>query len=313
MLASEQTSAGSAPARLWAFIRLGRPQFLVGGFVMFGLGAEIARVMGIPIRWPQYLLAQAVVTSTQVMTNYSNEYFDFDADRANRTPTRWSGGSRVLADNEIPRSVALTTALVAAMLALALTVALYGTHTVSNTAASLMPVMLLLAWAYSAPPFRLHSRGLGELTAAVVVAVLVPWFGFLVQAGSLTRLAMLAVIPLALLQFAMLLSVEFPDRAGDAAVGKKTLVVRLAVGAARRLHHVSLSAAYLLLPVLVACGLPTRVALAVLCTAPLALVQLMVMRRDAVDDVGRWEQTTFISVLLVFAGTVAELLGFAGL
>jgi len=82
--------------RVLAFVRLGRPQFLVGGFVLYGLGAALAAAGGAPLdRW-RYACGQIVVTLTQLMTHYANDYFDLEADRANLTPTRWSGGSRVL-------------------------------------------------------------------------------------------------------------------------------------------------------------------------------------------------------------------------
>ena len=81
-----------------AFIKLGRPLFLGGGFVMYGLGAALAAYAGARIDWALYAWGQLAVTATQLMTHYSNDYFDVAADRANRTPTRWSGGSRVLAE-----------------------------------------------------------------------------------------------------------------------------------------------------------------------------------------------------------------------
>ena len=47
------------------------------------------------------------MTAAQLMTHYANDYFDLEADRANRTPTRWSGGSRVLPAGVLPPRVAL--------------------------------------------------------------------------------------------------------------------------------------------------------------------------------------------------------------
>ena len=47
------------------------------------------------------------------------------------------------------------------------------------------------------------------------------------------KLLALTIVPLALLQFAMLLAIEFPDATGDAATGKRTLVVRLGARARR--------------------------------------------------------------------------------
>src|SRR5947209_4359893 len=64
-----------------AFIRLGRPLFLVGGFVFYGLGAAIALFSGggRAIDWRRYFWGQVAVTAAHLMTHYSNDYFDFDA------------------------------------------------------------------------------------------------------------------------------------------------------------------------------------------------------------------------------------------
>ena len=50
------------------------------------------------------------MTSFQLMTHYANDYFDLEADRANQTPTTWSGGSRVLPAGELSPRVALIAA-----------------------------------------------------------------------------------------------------------------------------------------------------------------------------------------------------------
>src|SRR5215211_3456971 len=123
----------------------------------------------------------------------------------------------------------------------------------------LIAAALVLSWMYSAPPLRLHSRGLGELTTALLVAGMTPLVGFYLQTGRV-GLPLLGVLPLCCLQFAMLLTIEFPDAAGDASVGKRTLVVRLGGARAARLLGLLLLAAYAGLPLLVALGLPAHVA-----------------------------------------------------
>jgi 1,4-dihydroxy-2-naphthoate octaprenyltransferase len=293
-----------------AFVRLGRPVFLGGGFVLYGLGAAIAayarvsaggagpgRGASASIDWTRFAWGQAAITATQLMTHYCNDYFDFDADRANTTPTRWSGGSRVLPAGELPRGVALAAAL-------------------------LLAVAILLSWEYSAPPLRLHSTGWGELDVALVVSLLTPMIGFSLQTAGAGAggpappfvlpvvLPLLAVLPLCCLQFAMLLAIEFPDAAGDAATGKRTLVVRLGAPRAAALYQGALAAAYLLLPILVAAGLPIAVAGAALLTSPIAAWQIARMRRGAFRDPGRWESLAFWSVALLIITSTSELAAF---
>ena len=287
-----------------AFVRLGRPQFLAGGFVLYGLGAAIAAAAGHAIDPRRYALGQAAVTFVQWMTHYANDYFDYEADRANTTPTRWSGGSRVLVAGALPRGVALAAALVLAALGITASIALAGAGTL---ALPTLAVVLALAWEYSAPPLRLCARGLGELTTAIVVTVLVPWLGFYLQAPDLrggTQLA-LSIVPPALLQLAMLLAIEFPDAAGDAATGKRTLVVRLGASRAAALYVAITAAAYGWLPVAYALGLPLRVVLAGLAPAPIAAWRIARVAEHR--DRSAHERMTFFAVALLIATSAAEL------
>jgi len=173
-----------------AFIRLGRPVFLVGGLVFYGLGAAIAMFVegGRAIDWRRYVWGQIAVTAAHLMTHYSNDYFDFEADRANVTPTRWSGGSRVLPAGELPRQAALITALALALLACGATAILIGHAGAPAGVAALMAAIVFLSWEYSAPPLRLHSTGWGELNTALVVTLLTPLIGFHLQADRLGHL-----------------------------------------------------------------------------------------------------------------------------
>jgi len=297
-----------------AFVRLGRPLFLGGGFVLYGLGATIAAQAGASvggaIDWRRFVWGQIAITATQLMTHYCNDYCDYEADRANATPTRWSGGSRVLPAGELPRAVALAAALALLLVAVGATAYLVARAGAAPGAAALLAAAIVLSWEYSAPPLRLHSTGWGELDVALVVAFLTPLIGFHLQAGRLAALPVLAVLPLCCLQFAMLLAVEFPDAAGDAATGKRTLVVRLGDDRAARLYQIALVAAYALLMLAVAAGLPPWAALCALAPSPIAAWQFARMQRGAYRDRASWESLAFWSVALLVATAAGELAGF---
>jgi 1,4-dihydroxy-2-naphthoate polyprenyltransferase len=296
----------SSFARVRAFVKLGRPIFLGGGFVMYGLGAALAVYAGVIVDWPRYWWGQLAVTATQLATHYANDYFDLAADRANATPTRWSGGSRVLVDGGLSPRVALYAAL--ALTAVALGVAaFFTTAQFPHSVAPGVVLMVALSWCYSAPPLRLAARGLGELTTAIIVTFLVPWLGFVLQMGVTWRLLPLAVVPVCAFQFVMLLAIEFPDAAGDAASGKRTLVVRLGGPWAARLYVLVVSAAYLTLPLLVSEGLPPRIAIAASTTAPLAAWQVTRVAGGAWRDRSRWESLAFASVALLVATALVEI------
>lgn len=208
---------------LAALVRLGRPHFLAGGFIAFALGAAVARFEGFALTFAAYAAAQAAITAFQLMVHYANDYYDRAGD-AFATPTLFSGGSGVLVAGHLPPRVALAAAAVCAAVgtALAAGLALGGAHALAATTM----LIGILAWAYSAPPFRLLARGLGELDTVAVVALLVPLAGYATFAHTLGARAVLATLPGAFAMFAMMLCVELPDADADAASGKRNLVVR---------------------------------------------------------------------------------------
>jgi 1,4-dihydroxy-2-naphthoate octaprenyltransferase len=295
--------------RLIAFVKLGRPQFLVGGFVLYGLGGALAVAGGAAFDPGAFAWGQLVVTATQLMTHYANDYFDLEADRANRTPTRWSGGSRILPDGALAPAVALRASRL--LLVIAAGAALVTARRTGAGPLLLAVAMIGLAWGYSAPPLRLCARGLGELTTALVVTLLVPLFGFDLQAGALAApIFFAAALPCAL-QFAMLLAIEFPDAAGDAAAGKRTLVVRLGALPAARLYAATTLAAFGALPLLAQAGLPARLAAAPVLLAPIAIWQSVRVARGAYGDSARWGSVAFWAVALLIVSAGAELVAVA--
>jgi 1,4-dihydroxy-2-naphthoate octaprenyltransferase len=163
----------------------------------------------------------------------------------------------------------------------------------------LLLLALVLAWAYSAPPWRLNWRGLGELTVAIVVPGLTTLLGFYLQAGRLAWLPVLTALPLMGLQFAMSLTINYPDAAADAAAGKRTLVVQLGGARAARLWGSVQAGVYLSLPVLWAAGLPAPVALAMLLPLPVSLVQGQRLRRGAWRRTAAWDSLSFWAIGLL--------------
>ncbi|HEX2671357.1 MAG TPA: prenyltransferase, partial [Polyangiaceae bacterium] len=276
---------------------------------MFALGVALARVHGARIDWPRYAWGQGVVTAAQWMTHYSNDYFDLEADRSNSTPTRWSGGSRVLVSGRLSPRVALASSLVLGSMAI---LAALGLAVRADSPRFVLPLSLLivgLSWCYSAPPLRLLSRGLGEATTALVVTVLTPLLGFYTQAAVWRSTLLFACFPLACLQFSMLLTIELPDAAGDTAQGKRTLVVRHGARWTGRAIASILLVAFGSLPLLFVMGVPIKVMAFAGLLTPFAAWQAVRLWRGPLDDPRRWESFALCSVALLITTTVAELGG----
>ena len=247
------------------------------------------------------------------MTHYSNEYFDLAADRENPHPVRWTGGSRVLVRQRIHPRVALITAVILGFSAIISGVYLVQ---VSDSGPLVLPLLLLaisLGWSYSAPPLKLNQRGLGELTGAILITGVTPIFGYYVLAGSLAFLPFLAIIPLCLWQFAVLLVLNIPDAQGDARAGKLTLIWYLGQERAVRLFMVTLVLLYGSLPLLVLAGLPSTVALTVFLLSPIIGWQGWRMARGVWRDSSKWDSLAFWGFGVLVLLSIAEFIVFMSL
>ena len=129
---------------------------------------------------------------------------------------------------------------------------------------------LLLVWAYSAPPLKLMSRGLGELAVALA------WFLVVVGADFVQRrqfFIMPASVALnfAALVAALLLINGVPDAPADARVGKRTLAVRLGPTRTAALYAALTLGAHAWLVMAVWLRVPPQEALGGLVSLPLSL------------------------------------------
>jgi 1,4-dihydroxy-2-naphthoate octaprenyltransferase len=270
--------------RLRSFARLTRPAFLAGGLVGGGLGTAIAAYeRGGEIDWGSYALAQLAISAFHLMTHYANDFFDRKGD-ALAVRTEFSGGSGVLVDGSLAPAVGLAAALLCLGTGALASAALAARGL--GTTATLAILICVLAWAYSAPPFRLSSRGLGELNSALVVAILVPLCAFTAQALPLDARAVFSTLPGAAAMFVMMLAVEYPDVAADAATGKRNLVVRLGERGAKLPAYAAVTLVYGAVAVALLAGAPPTLALLELLSLPLAvdLWRALGRRSDGRDD-----------------------------
>lgn len=276
--------------RLWGLVRMSRPVFLAGGVVFYVLGVAIASFRGVRIDLSTLVVGQLAIAAIQLTTHFANEYFDLKADLLNPSPTRWADGNRVLPDGLLPPWTALAVSLLGASGAASAILILWLTFDTSPPVVFLLVAALVLGWGYSAPPFRLESRGLGELDVAVVTSGLTPLIGYSLQAGEPTAAALLAVLPICVLQVAVSMAANFSDFEGDRMAGKGTLVVCLGPTRSARLNALLLVASYFLLPIQVVAGLPYSVPLAVAVSAPLGgwlAYQMFRGRWSTADDHAR--------------------------
>lgn len=286
------------------FVRLSRPLFLFGGALQFGLGVGVARYLGVEIDWEIYILGQLWITTGQLGTHYLNEYFDSEADAANPNRTIFSGGSGVLGQGEgkLPRSTGILAAAAMFTAVALLTIGLTRAGKFDGTTTIIAGLIFIGAFFYSVPPLRLSQTGYGELTTAILLANLVPAFGYLLQTGEIHRLVTMSTFPLTALMLAMMVAIEFPDYGTDLKFQKMTLLTRVGWENGMTMHHIFILSAYVFLGLALVNGLPRLIALPAFLSLPLGLWQIWYMRRIAAGIKPNWTALTTIAVML-FAST----------
>mgnify|MGYP000268294355 CR=1 FL=1 len=284
------------------FVRMSRPLFLLGGVLVYALGAGIAHYLGVQIDWGVYILGQVWATMLQLGAQYLNEYYDapLDAENPNRTP--FSGGSGVVGPGGLSRSTVLLAAAACLTATASLTALLIHSGRLTSPTVLIMILGFLGAFFYSAPPIRLSSSGYGELTTSILVAILLPAFSFLLQERELHRLVAMTTFPLAALHLAMMLAFDLPDYGTDLRRQKRTLMVRMGWRNGMMLHNGLILSAYILLGLAVTLGMPFFIALPAFFTLPLGLLQIWQMRRIGEGAKPNWTALT-LTAMVLFAAT----------
>jgi 1,4-dihydroxy-2-naphthoate polyprenyltransferase len=253
-------------------LRTTRLPFLSATIVPVLLGILIAARHG------AFDLLTAVLTvvgasCVQLGLNVANDVFDTaqGADDANVTPTKYSGGSRVIQYGLVSfrRMAGLATIFyVAAGVIGLLLLALRG----SPALLVIGVVGFVVSLGYTAPPLKFVYRGLGEIAVAIGFGPLMLLGAYVVQTrGILTWEPVIASLPIALLVALILYVNEIPDRRGDSRAGKRTLPVRLSKGAVIAGYRLAALAAYVIIVIGVVAGVLPIPALLALLTVPLAL------------------------------------------
>jgi 1,4-dihydroxy-2-naphthoate octaprenyltransferase len=255
----------------WLTLRATRLPFLTATIVPVLLGIAIAAADG-AFDLVSALLTIVGASLVQLGVNTANDVFDTaqGADDANVTPTKYSGGSRVIQYGllSLRQMASIATALYAgAALIGLLLLAMRGSPAL--LAIGLLGIVLSLA--YTAPPLKLAYRGLGEIVVAIGFGPLMLLGAYVVQSGgALSWEPLVASIPVALLVALILYVNEIPDRRGDAHAGKRTLPVRWSPGAVVLGWDAAVVAAYGVVVAGVALGVLPITTLLVLLTIPLA-------------------------------------------
>jgi len=283
----------------FAFIKLARPYFSLMPILPYLIGVGLARGEGVALDWSLVGYGLGVQILVQVSISFLNDYWDLETDALNQNRTLLSGGSGVLSSGSLPRWVGLATGCLldgaAVLLALLLQI--------STASWGVLLAAIFAAHAYTMPPIKLVYRGMGELSAAGVAALLVPTWGYSLQTGRFSADLLLVALPLLPFIMGLLLGIATPDYEADQQVGKKTLVVLLGRGRVAALYGALLGMGYALAWLLLPAFLGTPTTLGVFASLPLALLGWWGLRNPIRHSTLGWfwmvAQTGFAALAVV--------------
>ena len=240
-----EPTLAALPNPIGRYIAATRPPFL--SVTLFGclIGLGTAFASGHAIHWVTAVLTVVFGLLAHAGINVLNDYYDArnGTDAANTERLYpFTGGSRFIQNGVLTERETFVFGVT--LMAIVFFVGLGLTY-VSGPALFWIGISgLIIGWAYSAPPLKLNSRGLGELSVAVgwiIVAVGADY----VQRHALHPLPVVASMSYALLVTNILYINQFPDRKADARAGKRHWVVRLAPQQTRWGYVLIAAASYL--------------------------------------------------------------------
>src|SRR5262245_54775882 len=209
---------------LGAWVAAMRLQFHPMAWGAYGIGAAGAVQATGKFDAAAFWLGLVCLFLLEVITVFTNDYYDLESDRRNRNFGPFTGGSRVLVDGRISAArmrfgIGLAgMAFVAAFLALAAIVPTSGLVALG--------LIAILAVGYTTPPLKLCWRGLGELDVALTHSTVIILCGFLFQGGAWNAsFPGLVSVPLFLAVLPAIILSGIPDYPADHAAGKRSLAV----------------------------------------------------------------------------------------
>jgi len=245
-----------------------RPAFLSVTFVGVLVGWASAVAAEASFRALPALLTMIFALVAHAGANVVNDYYDSvsgcdDANTERVFP--FTGGSRFIQNGVL--SAGQIKAFGYALLVVVIPPGLWLTLHSGPGLLLIGAAGLVVGWAYSAPPLKLQSRGLGEFGITAGWTLIVVGSDYVLR-GSFDVAPLAAGLGFALLVANVLYINQFPDIRADALAGKRTVVVRLGAAHSRWGYALIALLAYLWpLAMIVSGRLPWAAAVSLLAAA----------------------------------------------
>lgn len=292
--------------KVW--VKTSRPFTLTASISPVLVGTAVAGYEG-TFHFVTFLVTLLSCLFLQIGTNYFNEYFDY---RYGLDHEGSLGASTVIFRGEMTAAQVLGGAIASFVIATLLGIVLIF---LVGPAIILFGLGgMLVAYFYSAKPFKFASRGLGDILVYIAMGFLMTWGSYYVQIHLWSWRAFAASVPVGFLVTAILNMNNVRDYQDDLAVDKKTLPVRFGLQFGQRYHAVLLIGSYVIATIFALSGLLPLYSLAVWMTFPLAFsnVRSVLTAKDRKAFIVGIKRTSLLhfqfSVVLSLAVLVATFL-----
>jgi 1,4-dihydroxy-2-naphthoate octaprenyltransferase len=290
----------------WSTILLAsRPQYLGASAAPVLVGSALGYAVAGSFSVGLFLLAVLAIMALHAGANVVNDYFDHLSrnDWVNENPTPFSGGRQFIQKGILSPRATLLVGL--AYLALGSGIGLIIvalTQSVFVLGIGLFGV--LGGFFYTARPFQLGYRGVGEGLIGLLFGVLPVYGSYYLQAGSVDLLPLLPALIVADLIFLVILINEFPDLPADSQVGKRTLVVQFGVHRSVWIYRTALALSYPIAAMLLLHRVTFFAGTFYLLTLPLAIFAMRGANSRDLTTPGRYGANQ-MTILLHTVGSLA--------
>lgn len=287
-----------------------RPKFLVASVAPVLVGSAAGLAVSGTFQPVLFVLALLAIMALHAGANVANDYFDHVSgnDWLNKNPTPFSGGRRFIQQGILsPRTTLLTAIGCLAIGAGIGLVIILLTRSIFILVLGL--VGLLGGYFYTARPIQLGYKCVGEFVIALLFGLLPVYGSYYLQTEAIDAVPLTPAVIVSILIFLVILVNEFPDSVADAAVNKRTLIVRFGVPVGVWIYRTALIVSFAVAAVMLIYRLTLFAGLFYMFTLPLAVPAARFVNKNDLVKPGQYRASQ-ITVLLHTLGSLTLMVGF---
>ena len=233
-------SSQEKTSKLSLYIKELRAPFITASVLPMALGVALAYSDQSKAEPALIFFALLCGTLIHLSANTLNDLFDFksgcDTSQVNKTP--FSGGSGMLAEGLLSYAEVKSISTILVVLSLATGGAVIALSPGDRSVLLIFGAIgLFLGIAYTAPPFKLVYKGLGEIAIFLAFGPLPVVSAYYIMSGTFSFTSFIASIPSGLMTTAILWINQFPDYSSDKKADKNNLVVAMGLEKSRYVYY----------------------------------------------------------------------------